>query len=349
MERILTFSQAVREATEQEMERDPAVFVMGQGVDDHRGIFGTTKGLVDRFGPERVFDTPLSEDGMAGVAIGAAMAGQRPIHTHIRMDFALLAMNQIINLAAKNRYMAAGAVSVPLVIRAVIGRSWGQGAQHSQGLHAMFMHVPGLRVVAPATPHDGKGCLIAAIRDDNPVIFVEHRMVHFQKGHVPAEPYAVPLGRARVLRPGDDVTLVGVLHGAVECLRAADALAEVGVRAEVIDPVSLSPLDVDTLAGSVRRTGRLVVVDSGWTACGASAEIVMVVAERLQQEGRRFVFERMGFAKVACPTTKALERKFYPSAEGVAAAAYRLVHGAGATWQPGRIEAPEILQFKGPF
>lgn len=347
MERILTFAQAIREAIEQEMERDPAVFVMGQGVDDWRGIFGTTKGLLERFGAERVFDTPLSEDGMTGVAIGAALAGQRPIQTHIRMDFMLLAMNQIINLAAKSRYMFGGAVNVPMVIRGVIGRSWGQGAQHSQGLHALFMHIPGLRVVAPSTPHDAKGCMIASIRDDNPVIFVEHRMVHPQRGHVPEAPYEVPFGRARVLRPGTDVTLVGVLHAAIECSRAAEALAAVGVSAEVIDPVSLSPLDTETLSASVRRTGRLLVVDTGWVFCGASAEIVASVAEGM--DGRPFRFRRMGFAPVVCPTTKPLERLFYPTAEGIAAAAYRLVRGDDATWQPEQIDAPEILEFKGPF
>src|SRR5579859_6063676 len=159
MERILTVAEALREATEQEMRRDPAVLVMGQGVDDHKGLYGTIRGLAEQFGPERVFDTPISEEGMTGVAIGMALAGMRPIHTHIRFDFALLAMNQIVNIAAKSRYTYGGSVSVPLVIRVVIGRSWGQGAQHSQGLHALFMHIPGLRVVAPTTPFDAKGCL----------------------------------------------------------------------------------------------------------------------------------------------------------------------------------------------
>jgi pyruvate/2-oxoglutarate/acetoin dehydrogenase E1 component len=219
-QRILTYSQAIHEAIEQEMARDPSVFVMGQGVDDFKGMYGTTKGLAERFGPDRVFDTPLAEEGMTGVAIGAALAGMRPIHTHIRMDFMLLAMNQIVNIAAKSSYMYGGAVSVPLVIRSVIGRSWGQGAQHSQGLHSLFMHIPGLRVVAPTTPYDAKGCLIASIRDDNPVIFVEHRMVHYQKSYVPEEPYAVPFGKARLLSHGDDVTIVGISYAAVECMRS---------------------------------------------------------------------------------------------------------------------------------
>src|SRR3989475_7076537 len=234
------------------MTRDPSVIVLGLGVDDFKGLYGTTRGLQDEFGPERVFDTPLSEDGMTGVAIGAALAGLRPIHVHIRMDFVLLAMNQIVNMAAKARYMYGGAVSVPIVVRSVIGRSWGQGPQHSQALHALFMHIPGLRVVAPASPYDAKGCLIQSIRDDNPVIFVEHRMLHPQRGHVPEELYAVPFGKARVLVRGSDVTLVGVSYMAVECLRAQRYLDEVGISAEVIDPISLSPLDTDTIVASVR-------------------------------------------------------------------------------------------------
>src|SRR5947207_607847 len=177
-QRMLSYVDALREAVSQEMARDERVFVMGLDVDDHKGIQGSTRGLVDRFGPDRVFTTPLSEDAMTGVAIGAAMAGMRPIHVHIRMDFLMLCMNQLINMAAKSHYMYGGQVKVPMVVRSMIGKSWGQGAQHSQGLHAMFMHVPGLKVAAPSNAHDAKGALIAAIRDDNPVIFVEHRLLY---------------------------------------------------------------------------------------------------------------------------------------------------------------------------
>jgi len=347
-DRMLTFAAAIREATEQEMARDPSVIVLGQGVDDFKGMYGTTLGLAERFGTERVFDTPLSEDGMTGVAIGAALAGMRPIHTHIRVDFMLLAMNQLVNIAAKTRYMYGGQVCVPLVVRGVIGRSWGQGAQHSQGLHALFMHIPGLRVVAPTTPYDAKGLLIQSIREDNPVIFVEHRMSHFQRGVVPQEPYTVPFGRARVLAQGEDVTLVGISHAVVECLRARHCLAAKGIEAEVIDPVSLSPLDVETIAASVRRTGRLLVVDSSWVFCGASAEIVAAVAERLQDD-RPFRFRRIGFAPVVCPTTKSLERLYYPTPQTIASAAYWLVRPQEKTWLPEKVEAPEIMEFKGPF
>jgi len=345
MDRILTYTEALHEAADQEMARDSSVIVMGQGVDDFRGIYGTTKGLVDKFGPARVFDTPLSEEAVTGIGVGAALAGLRPIQTHIRMDFMLLAMNQIVNIAAKSSSMYGGQVHVPIVIRAVIGRSWGQGAQHSQGLHSLFMHVPGLRVVAPTIPYDAKGLLIQSIRDDNPVIFVEHRMLHSQKGHVPAESYTIPFGKARVLAQGKDVTLVGISHMALECQRAGVCLGEVGVEAEVIDPVSLSPLDMETITASVRKTGRLVVVDSAWTCCGASAEIITRVGEELDGG---FRFRRLGFAPVVCPTTKPLENLFYPDVARISKAAYVLVRGNDG-WQPGHLPSPEIVQFKGPF
>lgn len=348
MERILTYAEAIREATAQEMTRDPSVIVLGIGVDDFKGTYGTTKGLVEKFGRGRVFDTPLSEDAMAGIAIGAALAGLRPIHVHIRMDFVLLAVNQLINIAAKSRYMYGGAVSVPIVVRSIIGRSWGQGGQHSQGLHALFMHVPGLKIVAPSTPYDAKGCLIQSIRDDNPVMFIEHRMIHSQRGYVPESEYTVPFGRARVLTPGEDITLVGISYMAVECLRAQRLLLEVGISAEVIDPISLNPMDAETLARSVKKTGRLIVVDTAWTSCGASAEIVTRVLEQLQ-DAREIRFRRMGFAPVTCPTTKNLENLFYPNAQTIASAAYSLVHDNRKSWTPIHVEAPELIEFKGPF
>src|SRR3954454_5143212 len=226
--RTLSFVEALREAASQEMTRDDRVVVFGLDVDDPKAIQGTTRGLLDDFGPERAFGTPLSEDGMTGAAIGMAMAGMRPIHVHIRMDFLMLAMNQLVNVAAKSRYMYGGQVAVPLVVRAMIGKSWGQGAQHSQGLYSFFMHVPGLKVVAPSTPYDAKGCLAAAVRDDNPVLYVEHRLLHFQHGPAPEQRYCVMPGRARVTAPGSDVTVVGISHMQVECLRAQRYLEDVG-------------------------------------------------------------------------------------------------------------------------
>jgi acetoin:2,6-dichlorophenolindophenol oxidoreductase subunit beta len=348
VDRILTYAEALREATEQEMERDPSVIVLGLGVDDPKPIYGTTRGLAEKFGTDRCFNTPLSEEAMTGVAIGAALAGLRPVHVHIRMDFLLLAMNQLVNIAAKSRYMYGGTVAVPIVVRSIIGKSWGQGGQHSQGLHSFFMHVPGLKVVAPSTPYDAKGALIQSIRDDNPVMFVEHRLLHLQKGHVPAAPYTVEFGRARTLVSGTDLTIVGISWMALEAMRAARYLAPTGISAEVIDPVSLSPLDMDAIEASVRRTGRLLVVDCGWTTCGAGAEIVAATAERIQGDLDVHV-RRLGFEPVVCPTTSALEALFYPDARRIAAAAYALVHGKPPLWATAPATAPEPVEFKGPF
>jgi pyruvate/2-oxoglutarate/acetoin dehydrogenase E1 component len=347
-ERSLSYIDAIREATDQEMERDASVLVFGLDVDDPKAIQGTTRGLLAKYGAERVFGTPLSEDAMTGAAIGMALAGLRPIHVHIRMDFLMLAMNQLVNVAAKSRYMYGGEVSIPLVVRSMIGKSWGQGAQHSQGLYSFFMHVPGLKVVAPTTPYDAKGCLIEAIRDDNPVLFVEHRILHFQNGPVPANDYTVAPGKARVTATGQDVTLVGISQMQADCLRARLYLEEVGIQAEVIDPIWLSPLDVDTIAQSVEKTGRLLVVDNGWVCCGAGAEIAAQVAERLQ--GRReFRLRRMGFAPVTCPTAPRLEALYYPDGRTIAAAARDLVEETQTGWMPR--ERPELnsFVFKGPF
>jgi pyruvate/2-oxoglutarate/acetoin dehydrogenase E1 component len=348
MERILSFVEAIREATDQEMARDPSVIVFGLDVDDPKAIQGTTRGLVEKYGRERVFCTPLSEDAMTGVAIGMALAGLRPIHIHIRMDFSMLAMNQLVNIAAKSHYMYGGQVHVPIVVRSMIGKSWGQGAQHSQALYSFFMHVPGLKVVAPTTPHDAKGCLIHAIRDDNPAMYVEHRLLHFQKGPVPEKLYTVPPAKARVTVKGDDVTLVGISYMQVECLRAQRYLEDVGIHAEVIDPIWLSPLDIETIVASVRKTGALCVVDNGWTTCGASAEIIARVTECLQ--GVRDVrVRRMGFAPVTCPPTPTLESLFYPNARTIASAVYDLVKGGSHYWMPLERSDLKEIEFKGPF
>jgi pyruvate/2-oxoglutarate/acetoin dehydrogenase E1 component len=346
--RDASYVEALREAVDQEMARDPAVVCFGLDVDDPKAIQGTTRGLLEKYGPERVFGTPLAEDAMTGVAIGMALAGLRPIHVHIRMDFLLLAMNQLVNIAAKASYMYGGQVHVPLVVRSMIGKSWGQGAQHSQGLYPLFMQIPGLRVAAPTNPHDAKGCLVAAIREDDPVMFVEHRLLYPHKGPVPEAPYTVPPGRARVAAAGGDVTLVGISHALVECLRARRYLEAVGVAAEVVDPIWLAPLDIDTIAASAAHTGRLVAVDNGWTTCGAGAEIVARVVERLQGE-REVRVRRLGFAPTPCPPTPSLEQLYYPDARTIAAAAFDLVEGRNTGWLPDeRADAVEI-EFRGPF
>jgi len=348
MNRTLSFIDAIRDATDRLMERDPRVIVMGLGVDDPKAILGSTHGLPEKYGHDRIFDTPLSEDAMTGIAIGMAQAGLRPIHIHIRMDFLMLAMNQLVNVAAKSHYMYGGQLHVPLVVRAIIGKSWGQGAQHSQSLYSFFTHVPGLKVVAPTTPHDAKGCLMEAVEDNNPVIFIEHRLLHFQKGHVPLDDYTVPAGRARVMQIGKDITLVGVSYMQIECLRAQKYLEEVGISAEVIDPIWLSPLDIDTIVKSVTKTGRMIVVDNDWLSCGVSSEIVAQVIECIQGQ-TPIKIKRMGFAPVTCPTTPSLENLFYPNARSVASSAYEMVSNNNEKWIPEECDAIPTIKFKGPF
>lgn len=342
-----TYADAIYRATRSEMARDERVFVLGQGVDDPKGTLGTTANLHVEFGPDRCFDTPVAEDGVLGMAIGAALAGMRPIHVHIRVDFMLLCMNQLINMAAKTHYMFGGTAHVPLVVRAAVGRSWGQGAQHSQALHSFFMHTPGLRVAAPALARDAQGALIAAIRDDNPVVFMEHRMLYGLTDDVPQTPVAGTVGKARIVAPGDDVTIVGISHMVIEALRAKKHLEQKGIDAEVIDPVWLSPLDIETIAKSVEKTGHLLVVDNGWTSCGASAEIAMSALEMLP--GRAIRVDRMGFAPTPCPTTRSLEDHFYPNSRTIASKVFHMMRPEASEWVPEGEAAAEIANFKGPF
>jgi pyruvate dehydrogenase E1 component beta subunit len=229
----------------------------------------------------------------------------------------------------------------------MIGKSWGQGAQHSQGLHSLFMHIPGLKVVAPSNAHDAKGCMIAAIRDDNPVIFVEHRLLYYSEAYVPAESFTVEPGQSRVIARGDDITVVGVSNMVLECLRAQEMLADEGIHAEVIDPIWLSPLDADTIAASVERTGKLLVVDNAWLNCGASAEIVARVAEMVRKP---IQIARMGFAATSCPPSPTLEHEFYANPATIAARIYAMVR-PGAAWVPDqeRAKLAYQMQFRGPF
>lgn len=352
MTRIITYAEALREAQDVCLAADPTVYVMGLGVPDPKGIFGTTLGLQEKYGPARVMDMPLSENAMTGVAVGSALTGMRPVLTHQRVDFALVAMEQMVNQAAKWRYMFGGAASVPLTVRMIVGRGWGQGPQHSQSLQAWFAHTPGLKVVLPATPRDAKGLLIAAIEDDNPVIVFEHRWLYGVKDHVPEGRFVEPLGKARIVRPGTDVTLAAVSYMVLEALRAAEMLAKEGISAEVVDVRSLRPLDADTILSSVARTGRLVAADTGHGAFGAAAELTALAAES--------VFERLKAApaRVASPdyptpTSPALSADYYPRAGHIAAAALRQF---GRTPDPAllavppgaRLDVPDS-SFSGPF
>jgi len=342
--RVITYAQALLDATAAAMEKDPSVIVMGIGVDDHKGVFGSTRGLVDRFGKDRVFDTPLSENAMTGVAIGAALAGMKPIHIHIRCDFIYLAMDQICNIAAKWRYMFGGQMNVPIVIRAVIGRSWGQGSQHSQSLQSLFMHIPGLKVVMPTTAYDAKGLLYSAIFDPNPVVIIEHRLLYYLTGHVPVSDVRMPFGRAVTRRKGKDLTIVANSYMVVESLKAAEFLSGEGIDVEIIDPVSLVPLDEKTICESVKKTGRLLVVDSSWTACGASAEIAAMVAEKAFGALKGPV-RRMGMAPVVCPVAKPLENLFYPNAKSISQTVCEML---GRKFPEKEVELLST-PFKGPF
>lgn len=317
MTRHLRFFEAIREAIDLCMARDASVFIMGLGVPDPKGIFGTTQGLLEQYGSQRVMDMPTSENGMTGVSIGAALVGMRPILVHQRLDFALLSMEQIVNQAAKWHYVFGGQTSVPLVIRLVVGRGWGQGPTHSQSLQSWFAHVPGLKVVMPATPHDAKGLLMASIADANPVIFIEHRWLHNTFGPVPVGDYDVPLGQARIARQGTDLTIVAVSYMVVEALRSAELLTEAGIDVEVIDVRTLRPLDTETVLDSVRKTGRVLVADTGWKTCGFSSEMLAVITEEafgsLMCPPRRATV-----LDTPIPTSPALSRLCYPRATELA-------------------------------
>ena len=277
-ERMITFAEALNEALDQMMAKDEKVIVMGEDVGVYGGVFGVTKGLIEKYGPERVRDTPIAESGFIGAGIGAAAVGYRPVVELMFIDFLGVAFDQIYNQAAKMRYMFGGRAKIPLVLRTVAGAGFSAAAQHSQSLHSIFVHVPGLKVVMPSTPYDAKGLLISSIKDDDPVIFIEHKGLYGIKGPVPKDEYEVPLGVADVKRKGKDVTIVATAAMVHKSLRVAEKLAKEGVDIEVVDPRSLKPLDLDTILGSIKKTGRLVVVDEGYPRCGFATDIAAIAA-----------------------------------------------------------------------
>lgn len=351
--REITFGEAIREATEICLRRDPRTFLIGLGVPDPKGIFGTTGGLVAEFGSDRVMDAPLSENALTGLVIGAALGGMRPMLTHQRLDFALLSLEQIVNQAAKWYYMFDGkGGTVPIVIRMIIGRGWGQGPQHAQSLSSWFAHIPGLKVVAPASPADAKGMLIASVEDENPVIFLEHRWLHNMRGPVPSGYHRVALEKCLVARKGADVTVVASSHTVIEALRAADfASAKAGLEMEVIDVRCLNPLDFGTIADSVRKTKRLIVADDDTQHCGFAAEIVARVCE----SGLPLLSPpvRVTYPDCPSPSSAALAAAYYPTARDLFLTAARMV-GRGAELagqfpeRPCPVDVPH-LAFPGPF
>lgn len=346
-DRSITYCQAINEALIQLMERDKNIFIMGLGVDDSKRVFGSTTGLSERFGKQRAFEIPISENAITGVAIGASLAGMRPVMTHQRMDFMFYAFDQIVNHAAKWHYMFGGAFSIPVTIRAIVGRGWGQGAQHSQSLQALFAHIPGLRVVMPSTPYDVKGLLISSVLDNNPVIFIEHRRLYDHVGRVPAKFYKIPLGKARLVKKGTDITIAAASSMVCEAEKASNELLRRGIDAEIIDLRSVRPLDEDTLFTSIRKTGRLLVADTGWKNCGIASEVSARVAESAFGYLKSPIV-RISMADTPAPTSVALERLFYPDYEDIAYEAKKLVLGRKIAR---RRKENSIIDkdFKGPF
>lgn len=349
--RQLKFVEALNEALDLCMASDPKVVIIGLGAPDAAAVFGSTKGLAEKYGPKRVLDGPVAEASLTGAVLGTALTGLRPVMTHIRLEFAMLAIDQIVNQAAKWHYMFGGQASVPLVIRMVVGRGWGQGPQHSQSLQAWFAHVPGLKVVMPATPYDAKGLLISAIEDNNPVVFIEHRWLYGIYGPVPEGIYRVPLGRCNVLRSGRDVTVAAASYMTLEAVRAAHELAEEDIELEVVDLRTLNPFDETLVIESVRKTGRLVVADTGWRSVGFAAEVVARVTEQCLAALKEPPV-RITLPDLPTPTTRALANYYYPLVHDITATARRLM---GRPPRPAPEIKPDDLldvpdpNFTGPF
>jgi pyruvate dehydrogenase E1 component beta subunit len=322
--RIISAGDALREAMDICLERDPSVYLMGEGVADPKAIFGTTAGLIQKYGPDRVVEMPVAENGLTGVAIGSAMMGRRPVMVHQRVDFALLALEQIFNNAAKTFYVTGGRHKVPLTVRLIIGRGWGQGPEHSQSLESVFAHFPGLKVVMPASAREAKGMLIAAVEDDNPVIVLEHRWVHYVTGDVPEGHFTTPLIGPRAVKSGDDVTVVATGYMLFEAMRAADALAEAGIGVDLFDLRVLRPLDLTPIFESVRRTGRLIIVDTGWKLYGAGAEVSAQVVEHCF-DALKAAPIRLGLPDHPTPSSRGLIVNFYPHSQTIVDAVAQLV------------------------
>lgn len=322
--RGMTYNDALLEATSQLLETDPTVFVIGEGVDDSGGVFGTTLGLHKKFGKDRVMDSPLAENGITGVAVGAAIAGMKPILVHMRIDFLPLSIDQIINHAAKWHYIFGGKLNVPLTIRSIIGRGWGSAAQHSQSLQALFTNIPGLKVVMPATPYDAKGLLVSSVRDGNPVISIEHRWLYGHMGHVPEELYEVPIGKGIVRRKGTDVTIAALSLMVQESVKAAEILSKDGIECEVIDLRTVKPLDMEIIIESVEKTGRLVVADTGWKDGGPGAEIIARVMEEAFG-ALKAAPARINLPEAPTPASPVLEKAYYPTVDGIVSAVKKIV------------------------
>ncbi len=322
--REITYLEAVREALTQEMRRDPEVFLIGEDIGVYGGAFGVTRGLLEEFGPERVRDTPISEAAIAGAATGAALMGMRPVMEIMFMDFLTISMNQLVNQAAKMRFMFGGKASLPMVIRTPAGSGTGAAAQHCQSLEAWFIHTPGIKVVAPATPYDVKGLLVSAIRDNNPVLFMEHKLLYRTKGAVPEESYTIPLGQAQVSREGRDLTILAYSIMVPRALEAAEQLAGEGIEVEVVDLRSLKPLDRESVVRSVSRTGRVLILHEAPTTGGFGGELAAVVAESEAFDYLDAPIRRLAGRDIPIPYNRTLERATVPQVDDILVAARAL-------------------------
>ncbi len=314
--RILTYSLAINEALKQMMEQDPSVLLIGQGVRSPWYVGNTCKDLIETFGEERVIDTPVSENGITGAALGAAVVGMKAIVVHPRVDFMMYAMDPIINEAANWHYMFGGKTSAPIVFWGIINRHGEQAAQHSQALQALFAHIPGLKVVMPATPYDAKGLMVAAIQDPNPVVFIDDRDLYGMEEHVPQELYSVPIGKGEIKRAGKDITVVAISAMLPFALEAADKLSFEGISCEVIDPRTIKPLDENLIFSSVRKTGRIVVVEGAWKTGGVAAEILARVSENCFSSLKSPV-QRITLPDAPTPMSRTLEGVYYPTKEDI--------------------------------
>ena len=315
--RKISYVEAINETLHQMIEKDERVFLIGQGVTSPWYVGTTTVGLIERFGPERIIDTPVSENGITGAAVGAALVGMRPILAHPRMDFMYYAMDQIANHAANWYYMFGGQLSVPVTIWGIINRGGEQAAQHSQALQAMFTHIPGLKVVVPSTPYDAKGLLVASIEDDNPVVYIDDRWLYNFVGEVPEEIYSVPIGKGIMRRKGEDVTVVATSYMVHEASKAAVILEKEDIDVELVDLRSLKPLDENLIFDSVKKTGRLVIADGGWKTCGVGAEISARIAESDFFKQLKAPISRVSLPDTPAPASSALENVYYKKAEDI--------------------------------
>ena len=318
------YRQALRDALREEMRRDERVFLLGLDIGRFGGTYKATQGLFEEFGEERVRDTPLSEAAIAGTAVGAAMTGMRPVAEIMYMDFITIALDQIVNQAAKLAYMSGGQTSIPVVFRTQEGAGRSSAAQHAQSLEAWVAHIPGLKVALPATPYDAKGLLKTAVRDDSPVVFIEHKLLYAVKGEVPEEEYLIPFGQARVAREGRDVTIVALSRMVWKAMEAAEELARDGIQAEVIDPRTVVPLDVETIVRSVQKTGRLIVTHEGYTRCGVGAEVATQVVEHAMHVLKKPP-RRVCGRNVPVPFAPVMENYVIPQAADLARAARELM------------------------